>query len=262
MLRCIRLYLSLVRFATSTALMFRMDTWLRTVMDIAYFAVLLFFYRTVFSYTDSLGGFNQHQVRIFVAMCFVLEGLHMSLFASGVHRLIDFVRTGELDYYLVRPVPTLFYITMGEFSIASLVNLVLALGILAWAVLSYPTPISAYQILFGAILLINGTLLFYILRVLFALSVFWTIRGDGSSSLFYALRDAIERPHQIYPAWLRPIFMTLLPFALMVSLPTEIIFSPIGSWSLVLLFSVSCGGILILSIVWEQALARYGSASS
>lgn len=231
-------------------------------MDIAYYVSMIGFYSAVFLHTDTLGGFSAAQARVFVAMFLVLDSAHMTLYGTGIYSILQLVRKGDLDYYLVRPVSTLFLTTLREFSVASLVNLTIGVGLLYWAVAAYPEPLSAWQIAYGLGLLLNGVFLFYILRVLFILPVFWIISGDGVMGIFYAMRDAAERPHRVFPRPLRIALMTILPFALMASVPAELMFRPFEWSSFLLVCAVTLLMFFVMLALWNKALRAYGSASS
>ncbi|MBX7144255.1 MAG: ABC-2 family transporter protein [Oligoflexia bacterium] len=261
-LRYLRLYASLVRFAASTAIVFRADFWCRILMDIAYYATMIGFFAAVFQHTDTLGGFSVPQARVFVAMFLVLDSFHMTVYGTGVYSILQLVRKGDMDYYLLRPVSTLFLVTLREFSLASLLNLSIGLWLLYSAIASYPQQLQPSSIIYGLFLLLNGTFLFYILRVLFIVPVFWTISGDGIMGMFYALRDAAERPHRIYPRVLRIVLMTIVPFALMASVPAELMFRPFEWSSFLLICAVTLCSFLMMLVVWKRALRAYGSASS
>ena len=62
----------------------------------------------------------------------------MTVFANNMWWLPIAVNRGDLDYYLVRPVSSLFFLSLREFAANSFLNLLLATGILVWALARYP----------------------------------------------------------------------------------------------------------------------------
>ena len=77
----------------------------------------------------------------------------MTFFANNMWKLPLAVNRGDLDYHLVRPVSTLFFVSLRDFAANSFVNLLMAVGVLVWAVSVHPTPLPAWRIaLFAAVL--------------------------------------------------------------------------------------------------------------
>ena len=66
MLRYLRLDLHFLRFSTSRALEFRLDFFMRIVMDCVYYAVNLSFFRLLYLQVPTLGGLTEPQAMLFV----------------------------------------------------------------------------------------------------------------------------------------------------------------------------------------------------
>jgi ABC-2 type transport system permease protein len=262
MQRYLALYLNFVRFSCSQALLFRFDFWFRIVMDLVFYGVMLGFYHTLFLHTEVLGNFNREQALVFIGAFAFLDALQMTIFANGTWALSNLVKSGELDYYLLRPVSTLFFVSLRDFSLSSLINLLFATGILAWALHAYSGDISFWQYLYGFFLILNGVFLFYIFRVLSQIPSFWIISGSGLQTAFYILREVGERPDGLFKGLSRFVFMTILPFCLMSSLPTRAFFEPFSPMMLLHILAVTVLSFMIMLWAWRRALHAYASASS
>lgn len=254
--RYLKLYKNFVRFSCSQTLMFQVDFWLRIVMDLVYYGTMLGLYQVLFLHTDHLGGFSKEQAFVF------LDALQMTIFANGTFALGPSIRSGELDYYLVRPVSTLFFVTLRDFSMSSLINLFFAAAILIGALHQYSGTIAWWQYIYGTALLLNGVFLFYIFRILSALPSFWTVSSRGTQNAFYVLREIGERPDKIYSGVVRAAFMTVLPFCLMASIPTRAFFEPFQAETLALIVMVTATSFCLMLWFWKKGLNAYGSASS
>lgn len=262
MLRYLALYVKFVRFSCTQSLLFRFDFWFRIVMDLAFYGIMLGFYHTLFLHTESLGNFTKEQAFVFVGAFAFLDALQMTLFANGTWTLSPLIRNGELDYYLVRPVSTLFFVTLRDFSLSSLFNLVCAAGILTWALHAYSAEIEFWQYIYGFSLILNGVFLFYIFRVLSQIPSFWTVSGSGLQTAFYILREVGERPDGLFKGLSRSIFMTILPFCLMSSMPTRAFFGPFDPLMLIHIIAVTLISFMAMLWAWRRALLAYASASS
>ena len=132
MKRYLSLYLHFLRFSFSRAMEFRLNFFFRVVMDIVYYAVNLAFFSIIYQHTSLLGGWTLDQVYVFVCGFLFVDALHMTVFANNHWWLPLFINRGDLDYYLVRPVSSLWFLSLRDFAANSFLNLVIAGGLLVW----------------------------------------------------------------------------------------------------------------------------------
>src|SRR5258708_2566125 len=107
MIRYLRLYAHFVSFSFSRAMEFRVDFFFKIVMDLIFYAVNLLFFRLIYLQTPVLGGWDGHQIMLFVSGYLVIDAVFMTMFAGNLWMLTMFINRGDLDYYLVRPVSSL-----------------------------------------------------------------------------------------------------------------------------------------------------------
>lgn len=262
MIRYLRLYLHFLRFSFSRAMEFRVDFYFRIVMDAVFYALHLAFFTILYGHTRELGGWTLDQVYIFVCGYFVLDAVNMTVFGNNLWWLPMYINRGDLDYYLVRPVSSLFFLSLRDFAANSFVNLVMAVGLLVWSIARYPLPLGAGRIGVYLCLIVLGNILFYLLRLLFLLPVFWTHTSRGLDELYFHLEKFAERPHQIYQGWLRYALLTVLPFALLASVPAHALFEELRLDRLLHVLVVTVAAFLVVLWMWGRGLRAYASASS
>lgn len=261
-LRYINLYASFLRLSVSRGTVFRAAFFARFFMDVGFYIFDLLFFLVVFSKTTVLGGWTQEQVLVFLACFLVVDALQMTFSSSNLWAFSELVNRGDLDYYLTRPVSTLFCVSLREFSLSSFCNLCVAVGMLVWFIGRLPVPPTTFQLTVGCLLLINGAVLYHLIRLVLLMPVFWIHSGRGLDNLFFTTVQLCERPDRIYGSVLRTIVLTVLPFALMASYPARVILEPFDIG--VVLYTVGVTGIFLLLTLWlwRRALRAYSSASS
>ena len=114
--RYLRLYGYFLQFSFSRALEFRLDFFFRIGMDILWNVTYVAFFTVLFLHTGMLGGWNYDQVLVFMGALFVADALMMTVFANNMWWLPVFVNRGDLDYHLVRPVSSLFFLSLRDFA--------------------------------------------------------------------------------------------------------------------------------------------------
>lgn len=262
MARYLAIYVACVRFSLKRALEFRLDFFFRVFMDGLWYAMNLAFFGLIYRHTPLLGGWDEPQIRLFAAGLFVMDAVHMTLFSNNMWWLPTFVNRGDLDYHLLRPVSSLFFLSLRDFAVNSFLNLLMALGILVWALTTYPHPLPAENLLAYGLALGMGIFLHYALLMVFIVPVFWLHGSSGLRDFYFVMDRFAGRPDGLWKGWLRRLLTTILPLALVVSIPTRALVEA-EPWGYVLhLALVSAGFFALLVLLWRAGLRAYSSASS
>lgn len=262
MKRYLRLVLYFLQFSFSKAMVFRLDFFFRIGMDIIYYAVNILFYQVIYAHTALIGGWREEQMMIFVGAFLLIDAISMTLFSNNLANISTFVNRGDLDYYLIRPVSSLFFLSLRDFAVDSFINLMMAIGILTVALFRYSGPLSAGLVLLFIIMLFIGAYLRYLVRLVTIIPVFWLQSNSGLEMMFYHCARLLERPDTIYTGWFRVVLTTVLPFGLMASFPARILFDGF-QWGIVLqLIGVTAVFNVAVLLFWHRGLRSYSSASS
>lgn len=256
-----RLYAAFLRFSFSKALEFRVDFYFRVVMDVVFYAVQLSFFTIIYRHTSMLGGWDLKQIYVFVCGAMLVDALHMTVFANNMWWLPTYINRGDLDYYLVRPVSSLFFLSVREFAANSFINLAIAGGLVAWSLWHHGGLDPLRIIVYGMFLLL-GAFLHYLIRILFIIPVFWLHSNRGLDEVAWNLGRLAEKPHQIYPGPLRWILLTVLPLAMTISFPAHVLFEGLSPGKLGHALGVTLGLFLFVRWFWQRGLKAYSSASS
>lgn len=261
-MRYLRLYLHFLRFSFSKAMEFRVDFYFRIVMDCIFYFIQFLFFNIIYEHTSLLAGWNMQQMYIFIAAYIFIDAAKMTVFANNCWWFPVYVNRGDLDYYLTKPVSTLFFLSFREFAANSFLNLVISCGILVYAIQVYPEDLSNFKIFIFILLLINGTVLNYLMHLLFLISVFWTHSPRGFSDVFWSISHSLERPDRMYTGFIKFLFTYILPFALMASFPAKFLLEA-NQWHLLItIFGMTAFFFILVLIFWRQGLKNYTSASS
>ena len=193
-------------------------------MDLTYHIVNIFIFKILFNHTELIGGWSEDQLIVFISSYILIDGIAMSFFATGCWWLPQRINNGDLDYYLVRPVSSLFFLSFKDFAANSFLNLLIAIGIFSWSVsnltFTYPLWLLVVYILF----IINGAFVFYTLNLLSYIPVFWTQSPRGFESFLYSADSITKFPDKIQSAPFRFLFTFILPINLTISFPARFFF--------------------------------------
>src|SRR4029077_15757676 len=96
---------------------------------------LLVFYRTVFANTSRVADWTEPQYLFFLGCYFPLEGLMGPVFLTNCNEFPDLVRTGDLDFYLLKPIDEQFLIPCRYIEWSTVPNLAMGVGLMAVALI-------------------------------------------------------------------------------------------------------------------------------
>lgn len=261
-MRYLKLFFRFVEFSVGRSLEFRMDFFFRVFMDLVYYLMNIAFFQILFLHTGILGGWDVHQTMIFIAGFCVIDAMYMTLFSNNLWWFPRFVNQGDLDYHLVRPVSSLFMLSVRDFATNSFINFLMTLGVLAWAVLTYPGDFGFGKVLLFLCFLILGLIVQYLLRMTFIIPVFWTHSSRGLDSFYYQMSHVVERPDRIFRGWVRLFLSWVLPFAVIASIPAHLVLEAFN-WKVFLhLLAVIVIYAGVVGMFWRAGLRAYSSASS
>lgn len=261
-MRYLRLFLHFVSFSFSRSAMFRIDFFFRIVMDCFYYGVNIAFYKLIYGTTTLLGGWREDQTMVFLALFLLIDAVHMTLFSNNMWVFPILVNRGELDYYLLRPINSLFFVSLRDFAANSFMNLLITLGIMAYAISHYQGEFSILQWILLGLGIVLGVVIQFSIRTIFLLPVFWTQSSRGFDGLFHQAARVAERPDRIFSGVMRVIFTVVMPFSLIASFPARLL---VEEPSLSIAIHLLLGAIGVYGFmlwIWQLALRNYSSASS
>ena len=261
-IRYLRLFGYFLRFSFSRAMEFRLDFFFRIAMDVCFYVVNLLFFDVVYRHTETLGGWGLDQVYVFVAGFLLVDAISMTLFSNNLWLLSTYVNRGDLDYHLVRPVSPLFMVSLRDFAANSFMNLLIACGVMIWAIGRYPGELSWYGTVLFVLLLFNGAYLRYLVRMMTIIPVFWLHSTRGMEIVFFHMAQFVGRPDRIFVGVTRVLLTTILPFSLMVSFPARIFLQGFNALLLLWVLGVTLVFTFIVFGSWRAGLRVYSSASS
>jgi ABC-2 type transport system permease protein len=262
MKRYLRLYLRFLSFSFSRALEFRLDFFFRIWMDLVWNAVNFGFFWVIYQHVPLLGGWTFDQMLVFIGGVFFTDGIHMTVFSSNMWWLPIFINKGDLDYHLTRPVSPLFFVSLREFAANSFVNLLVASGILVWALARFPGHFGFRSVLVYLALLFVGVLLHYALNMIFLIPTFWMHTSSGLREIFFQMEQYTTRPYGIFTGWVARTLISILPFALIVSFPTRALFEGLSGKLAFHMLAVTAAAFVVMKVLWMAGIRAYASASS
>lgn len=190
-----------------------------------------------------------------------LRGLFISPSLESVAGMDGEIWQGTFDFTLLRPVDKLFLVSFRHWRIFALVDLLMGLGVLGYAIHLMGATLTLGAVMRFIITLLCGVILLYAALLAFSALVFW-----NSGFLFtWVINDLFQLaryPLGLYPGWLRLILTWVIPVGLMTTIPAQALAGSLSTGMLILTVLFTTGALLGATWLFRQGLQKYASASS
>jgi len=242
---------------------YRVSFLLAVVEGIVQVGLVALTFELLYQFTGELAGWTRDQVLVLVGVYRIADGLISCQVAPNMLALPDYVRTGELDFQLLRPASSQFLVSTRRFALAEAVNVLIGLGVVAVAGARAGVAWNPLAVAAALVLLACGVVLLYALWFAIMTLSFWFVQLDTLDSLFAGLFEAARYPVAFFSGWARVLFTFAFPVAFATTFPTEALLGrgdvrPIVGLGLLL----AAAGLAGSHLLWRQALRHYESASS
>ena len=267
-----RVFLTFARNSLVRDLTFRGNFIIDAITSMAWMFLNLAFYLLVFRYTNSIGrntGWEQYQFLVFFATSLVINALVQAFFMTNADELTDLIRTGGLDFILLKPIDTQFLVSLRRIEWSSLSNLVLGLVLLGYSLAHLAYVPGVVQVVLYLIYLACGVAIYYSLMIALASSTVWMGRNLTLYDFWFYIITFSRYPMEIYTgSWGLPLqrfFTFIIPVLIVVNVPARMLVWPLEKkyWPLAA-FAILAAAASVAASRWlfQLALASYRSASS
>ncbi len=221
----------------------------------------------IFHQVDSLGGFSYAEVALMYGLASASFGI-----ADGVvghlDRLPFYVRTGQFDAFLLRPLSALGQLLTSDFSLRRVGRVTVGFVVLVVALSVVGIDWTPARVALLVVTPLAGAVVFSSVFVATSAIGFWLVEGMEIANAFtYGGNYLASFPFNIFGAVMRRFFTFVIPAAFVAYLPTLALLGrddPAGapgwlSWCAVpmaLLTAAAAG------LVWRTGLRHYVGAGS
>jgi ABC-2 type transport system permease protein len=248
---------------------FRGNFLIEVVTNAFWFAAQLVFFTLIFGNVPSVNGWSKPEYFAFMATGMIINTLIEAFFMPNCANFSELIRTGNLDYVLLKPIDTQFLISFEKLDLGALCHLLLPTALLAYSLRQIGHAIGPLDVLMYVGLILMGVAFFYSLMVILASTSIWFGRNQGLYEFWFYITIFARYPRNIYggsPAadLLRLLFSYVLPILLVVTVPAELVVGKtlVPSWITGVSAAAAILGLYGSRKVFHLALRGYRSASS
>ena len=271
----LRVFLTFARNRLMRDMTFRANFLIDTISSVSWVMINLAFYTLIFQYTPAIGvgtGWEKYQFFLFLSTALLINSLVQALFMTNADELSELVRTGTLDFALLKPIDTQFLVSLTRIEWSSLGNFGVGLGLMGYSMYQLHYWPGLVQIALYPVYVVCGVAIYYSLMIALAATSVWLGRNQTLFDFWFYITNFSRYPMEIYQGpWgtpLRRVFTFCIPVLVVVNVPARILVRPLSpqsaeDWLLPGFAIVATVASLAASRwVFQRALGSYRSASS
>lgn len=217
---------------------------------------LFLFYRTGYTFQD----WSWPEAMIVLGLFTFLQGFSATFLIPNLSRIVDHVQQGTLDFVLLKPISSQFWLSTRIVSPWGFPDLFFGLVITIYAGLQLQLNLTAY--FWSLIPIFFGVIILYSLWFMLGACSIWFVQIYNVTEVLRGLLEAGRYPMVAYPVGYRFFFTFVVPVAFLTTVPAE---AMLGRSQLTWIFGaaiLALGLFLASKFFWQFALRFYTSASS
>ncbi len=268
-----RVFLTCLRNAVIREAMFQANFVIQIVTRAFWFFAQIALFRIIYSRVDQINGWSQDQYFAFMATGMLINGIVETLFMPNCANLSEQIRTGRLDFALLRPVDSQFLVSVERINLAMVSQILLALTLLGISLYRLGEPVSLTQAVCYLAFVAAGVMFFYSLMLSTACSSIWLGRNQSLYDFWFYITVFARYPRSIYDGRdaarvetgevLQFAFSWILPILLVVTVPARIVLGTLHQPVLaVVALTAAVAGLVVSRVIFHWSLRYYRSASS
>ena len=265
----LRVFLTFARNSLVRDLTFRWNFILDAVTSLVWMGVNLAFYLLVFEHTRDIGGWDRPAFLVFIATTMIVNSLVQAFFMPNATEFSERVRTGSLDFALLKPIDTQFLISLEKIEWSSLANCVFGSALLIFVVPQLSAIPSPVAMGLYVVYVLCGVLILYSLTIAMSSVSVWLGRNQSLYDFWFYITNFSRYPMEIYRGAvgdpLRITFTYLIPVLVVVNVPARLLgrtLEPDNAHLAGFALVATCVSLAASRWLFQRALASYRSASS
>jgi len=215
-----------------------------------------------FDNASSIGGWSFEQALIIQGIYTILNGVTNTWFSPNLTEIVKYIREGTLDFVLIKPIDSQFWISLKRISPSGLIEIGLGLLVLIYCLNINEIKISLSLMVLFAMTIICSISILYSLWFLISTTTIWFVKTWNATEVLRSFLYIGRFPLNSFSISLRVFFSTVIPITFITTIPSELILGIAPIWKIILEIVVSYIFLMISRKFWKYALRFYSSASS
>lgn len=217
---------------------------------------LFLFYRTGYSFE----GWRWEEALVVLGIFTMLQGFSSTFLAPNLNNIVEHVQQGTLDFVLLKPINSQFWLSTHTLSPWGLPDLFFGGILIGYAGEQLGLTVGDY--LLSTVPILFGLVSLYSLWFMLGATSIWFVKIYNVTEVLRGLLEAGRYPMVAYPIAYRFFFTFIVPVAFLTTVPAEAMLGRVELSWLIGAGVLAIGLFIVSRAFWDFALRFYTSASS
>ncbi|MBO6970332.1 MAG: ABC-2 family transporter protein [Prochlorococcus marinus CUG1431] len=222
----------------------------------------IFLLTIFFQNNGIIGGWEFKQALIIQAIYTILNGITNTWFNPNLTEIVKHIREGTLDFVLLKPIDSQFYISLKKINPSGFLEIILGLCLLLYCGRINQINFNFSFITLSLITIICSICILYSLWFFISTTTIWFVKTWNATEVLRSFLYIGRFPLSSFSFSLRIFFSVIIPIAFITTIPSEVFLDQSQLWQILLEGIVATVFIFTSRKFWLFALRFYSSASS
>ena len=217
----------------------------------------------IMSQIPDLNGWTLPQVLLIYGMITLSKSIN-HMFADNLWTLgRDYVRSGQFDRFMVRPVDPLFHLLADRFCHDGIGNFLVGGALVAIAAARLGIVWTPGVIVYFVVMVLSGGVIFIALNLMTCVSAFWIMDSVPVTRVVFEMHEFAKYPLSIYPRAIGLLLTWAIPFGFASYFPAARLMGlEAPAWQGYGAPVVAAVLLVVALWVWRFGLRHYGSTGT
>ena len=276
----LKVFLTFARNSLVRDMSFRFNFILTCFASVSWALMNFLLFKIIYQHTDSIGvdtGWHENEFFIFLGTIWIINSLIQTFFMANAEGFSEMIRTGSLDFALLKPIDTQFLISFPRINWAQIPNGLLGLSLVIYSLRALmndsekvisigPVEWILYVFYIGC-----GVVVMYSVMIILASTSIWLGRNQNLHTFWFYITNFYRYPMEIYEKSgigmaLWGTFTFVIPILVVSNVPARILAQPLErgwyDWQSLYAIFAAAASLVVSRWVFKFALSSYRSASS
>ena len=222
----------------------------------------IFLLSIFFQNKANIGGWEFEQALIIQGIYTILNGITNTWFNPNLSEIVKHIREGTLDFVLLKPIDSQFFISLKKINPSGFLEIILGLILLFYCIRINQINSSLSFLILSLITIICSICILYSLWFFISATTIWFVKTWNATEVLRSFLYIGRFPLNSFSFSLRIFFSVFIPIAFITSIPSEVFLGISQVWKILLEVIVAMVFLFTSRKFWLYALKFYTSASS
>ena len=222
----------------------------------------IFLLSIFFQNKSSIGGWEFEQALVIQGIYTILNVITNTCFNPNLTEIVKHIREGTLDFVLLKPIDSQFFISLKRISPSGFLEIILGFCLLLYCLRINQININLSFLILCIFTIICSIGILYSLCFFISTTTIWFVKTWNATEVLRSFLYIGRFPLNSFSFSLRIFFSVFIPITFITTIPSEVFLGISQIWKILLEVIVASVFILSSRKFWLYALKYYSSASS